>query len=299
MNYELHLLVYFAIYVIVALSLNIVVGYCGLITLSHASYFAIGAYACSLAMLKLHWAFFPATLLGVSISAVLSLALSIPSWRFKGDQFVLVSLVVQVVILSLLNNWTNPRFEFGTLQNLTNGSFGIVGIPRPSLFGTTLDTIPSMAILAVTLMLGCGLLAFLLKASPWGRLLKCIRDDELAARGLGKNVRMAKVQALAIACGMAAVAGALYATYVGYIDPSAAGIDQSILMLCYVIVGGVGNFRGPIVGVFVLLAIPEALRFAHVPDASAANLQLIAYGALLITLMHVRPQGLAGEYRIR
>src|ERR1044072_7147439 len=100
MNYVLHLLIYLAIYTIVTLSLNIVVGYCGLIALSHAGYFAIGAYACSLAVLKLHWSFFPAAFLGAGIAALLSLAVSLPAWRFKGDFFVLVSLTVQVVIFS-------------------------------------------------------------------------------------------------------------------------------------------------------------------------------------------------------
>lgn len=298
MNYALHLLIYLAIYAIVALSLNIVVGYCGLIALSHAGYFAIGAYACAIAMLKLHWNFFPAAGLGVVAAALLSLAVSLPAWRFRGDFFVLVSLAVQVVLFSLLNNWTKPGTDFGTLQNLTNGSFGIAGIPRPVLFGVSLDGMGGMAVLACGLALLCALVAWLLSISPWGRLLKCLRDDELAVRGLGKNVRAAKMQAFAIACGMAALAGALYAAYVGYIDPSSAALDQSILMLCMVIVGGAGNFRGPLVGALVLLAIPEGLRFAHVPDAAAANLRLIAYGLLLVLLMHFRPQGIAGEYRV-
>jgi branched-chain amino acid transport system permease protein len=298
MNYVLHLLIYLSIYAIVALSLNIVVGYCGLLALSHAGYFAIGAYAYSLAVLKLQWNFFPAALLGVGVAALLSLAVALPSWRFKDDFFVLVSLSAQVVIFSLLNNWTKPGTDFGTLQNLTNGSFGISGIPRPVFFGVTLDGMAGMAILAGALALFCALIAYLLAISPWGRLLKSIRDDELAARGLGKKVRLAKLQAFAIACGMAALAGALYASYVGYIDPSSAALDQAILMLCMVIVGGAGNFRGPLVGAFVLLAIPELLRFAHVPDAAAANVRLIAYGVLLVLLMHFRPQGIAGEYRV-
>jgi branched-chain amino acid transport system permease protein len=129
-------------------------------------------------------------------------------------------------------------------------------------------------------------------------LLKALRDDELAARGLGKNTRIAKVQVFAIASGMVAVAGALYAAYVGYIDPSAASLDESVLFICMVIVGGVGNFRGPLVGALMLLAIPEALRFLAIPDAIAANLRLMAYGVLLVVMMHFRPQGLAGNYRI-
>ncbi len=164
--------------------------------------------------------------------------------------------------------------------------------------GIKLDTLGSIAAISLVLAGACAFFSWILLSSPWGRLLKAMRDDELAARGLGKNVHLAKVQVFAVACGMAAVAGAIYASYVSYIDPSAASLDESILMLCMVIVGGAGNFRGPIVGAFILLAIPEILRFAHIPDAVAANIRLMAYGLLLVIMMHFRPQGLAGEYRI-
>jgi len=97
---------------------------------------------------------------------------------------------------------------------------------------------------------------------------------------------------------MVAIAGAIYAAYVSYIDPSAANLNHSILMLCMVIVGGVGNFWGPLVGAAVLVAIPEVLRFMFIPDAYAANIRLLLYGLLLVVMMHFRPQGLAGNYPI-
>jgi branched-chain amino acid transport system permease protein len=298
MSYFLHLFIYFNINAIVALSLNLLMGYCGLLTLAHAGYFALGSYAYALATVKLGWGFFPAVGLGVVLAAVMSLAISLPAIRFKGDFFVLVSLAVQTLLFSLLYNWSTPGAEIGTWQNLTNGSFGISNIPRPNLWGWQLDSIESMAGLAFVTAILCGAIVWLLLSSPWGRLLKVIRDDELAARGLGKNTKLAKIQAVAIACGLAAVAGALYAAYVNYIDPSTASLDESILMTCMVLVGGVGNFRGPLVGAFVLLAIPEALRFAAIPDAVAANIRLGLYGLLLVVMMRFRPQGIAGDYRI-
>jgi branched-chain amino acid transport system permease protein len=298
MSYFLHLFIYFNINAIVALSLNLVMGYCGLLTLAHAGYFALGSYAYALATVKLGWGFFPAMGLGVVLAAVMSLAISLPAIRFKGDFFVLVSLAVQTLLFSLLYNWSTPGAEIGTWQNLTNGSFGISNIPRPNLWGWQLDSIESMAGLAFVTAILCGAIVWLLLSSPWGRLLKVVRDDELAARGLGKNTKLAKIQAVAIACGLAAVAGALYAAYVNYIDPSTASLDESILMTCMVLVGGVGNFRGPLVGAFVLLAIPEALRFAAIPDAVAANIRLGLYGLLLVVMMRFRPQGIAGDYRI-
>lgn len=296
MKYLLHLLIYFNIYSILALSLNLVVGYCGLLTLAHAAYFAVGGYVYALSTLKFGWGFLPAAALAMLVGAGLSLAVSVPAWRFRGDFFVLVTLAVQTFLFSLLYNWSNTESLPGTWSNLTNGPLGLAGISRPVVFGFKLEGIGSFATLATLLLFATGAVFRLLKASPWGRLLKSMRDDELVARGLGKNVRLAKVYVLAIACASAALAGTLYASYVTYIDPSSASLDQSILMLCMLLVGGAGNFRGPLVGAAVLLAIPELLRLVHLPDALAGNVRLLAYGLLLVVMVHVRPQGLAGEY---
>lgn len=299
MNYALHLLIYLCIYGILALSLNLVVGYCGLMTLAHAAYFAVGAYAYSLLSLNLHWGFVPAAMAGMVIAMVLSLVVSLPAWRFKGDLFVMVSLAVQALIFSLLQNWTSSDAPLGSWQNLTNGSFGIPGVPKPTLFGFQTGTLPEYVLLSLVTLSICCFIVWRLVNSPWGRLLKCLRDDELAARSLGKNTRKAKLEAFSFACGLAAVAGALYAGYVGYVDPSAASLDESILMLCMVIVGGVGNFKGPLVGAAVLIALPEILRFAHFPDNLAANMRLLIYGMLLVIMAHFRPKGLAGDYRFK
>ncbi|MCI0348090.1 MAG: branched-chain amino acid ABC transporter permease, partial [Acidobacteriales bacterium] len=274
------------------------VGYCGLLSLAHAGYFAVGSYAYALATLKLGWGLVPSLGLGVGLAAVLSLALSLPAWRFRGDFFVMVSLAVQALLFSLYYNWSQPGAEPGTLTNLTNGPFGLAGIPKPSLPFFKVDSLTGIALLCLVLAILCGLICWRLLSSPWGRLLKAMRDDELALRSMGKNVRRAKMEVFAISCGMVAVAGALYASYVSYIDPSTASLNESILMLCIVLVGGVANLRGPLVGALVLLAIPELLRFAQIPDALAANVRLMVYGLALVLMMHFRPQGIAGEYRI-
>jgi branched-chain amino acid transport system permease protein len=298
MNYLLHLLIYFDIYLIVALSLNLVVGYCGLLTLAHAGYYAVGAYAYALLALNLGWGFVPATIAGMVIAGVLSLAVSLPSWRLKGDFFVLASLAVQALIFSALYNWSSADAPLGSWRNLTNGPFGITGIPRPTVLGWSPTSMLEFAIFASAIAALCAWLLARLKNSPWGRLLMAMREDELAARGLGKNTRLAKVQAFAISGAMVAIAGALYAGHVRYIDPSSASLDESILMLSMVIVGGLGNFRGPIVGAAVLILLPEALRFLALPDAQAANLRMLIYGLLLVLMMHFRPQGIAGKYRL-
>ena len=298
MNYFIHLLIYLDIYVIVALSLNLVVGYCGMLTLAQAAYFAVGGYAYALLALKFGCGFLPAVAVAALISALLSLAVSLPAWRLKGDFFVLASLAVQALIFSVIYNWFDPNAPIGSWKNLTNGPFGITGIPKADVIGLSLKNSVSFAWLATGMAALCGFVVWRLKSSPWGRVLVSMRDDELAARGLGKNTRFLKVQAIAISCGLTAIGGALYAAHISYLDPTAASLDESILMLSMVIVGGVGNFRGPLVGAFVLIALPELLRFAHMPDAIAANLRLAIYGLLLVLMMHFRPQGLSGEYRL-
>lgn len=299
MEYALHLLIYIGIYLIVALSLNLVVGYCGLLTLAHAGFYAIGAYAYAIVSLKLGWEFLPAACVGALIAGVLSLAVSLPSWRLRGDFFVLASLAAQTLIAAILYNWSSTDAPFGTWSNLTNGPLGITAIPGPKLLGFSMRSPVSMALFTSVISGICILILWRLKHSPWGRLLLAVRDDELAARGLGKNTRLAKIQAFAISGALVAVAGSLYASYVHYIDPSSASLDDSILMLSMVIVGGLGNFMGPVVGAVVLVILPEILRFLDLPVTHAANLRLLIYGALLVAFMHLRPQGIAGNYRMK
>jgi len=289
MNYIYHLLIYLDLYIIIAISLNLLMGYSGLFQVAHAAYYGIGAYTTALLMVKLGWNFIPAIMLSIITSAFLSLLVSFPAWRLKGDYFVMLSLAVQVAIYSMLYNWID----------LTNGPFGITGIPRPEILGYKFDTIGDMAILATFFTAFSGIIAFILLRSPWGRALKAMRDDELAARGLGKNTRMLKLQAFLIACAMVSVAGSLYASYVSYIDPTSFTLDESILMISMVIIGGTGNLKGPVVGAFILIAIPEVLRFINIPDTIAANVRLLVYGLLLITMVHLRPQGIAGQYRFK
>lgn len=299
MTYFLHLLIFFSIYAILALSLDLVVGYCGLLTLAHAVYFAVGGYSYAIATMTFGWGFLPAAAFAMLVGGLLSLAISLPAWRFQKDLFVLVTLAVGTLLYGIVYNWSDTKWPPGTLRNLGNGSLGLAGIVKPTLFGKRLETTSAMALLSSLLLLASGFTFWRLKRSPWGRLLKSMRDDELAARALGKNVRLTKVYALAVACAFAALSGTMYSSYVTFIDPSSASLDLSILLLCMLIVGGSGNFRGPIVGVAVLLAIPEALRLVDLSEAFADNLRLMIYGILLILMVHLRPQGLAGEYKLQ
>lgn len=286
MNYLLHILIMISIYTILSLSLNLPVGYTGLLSLAQAAFYGIGAYAVTLFMMQAGINFFVAIVLAIILSAILSLLVSYPSIRLRGDYFILASLAFQVIIFTILYNWID----------LTRGPYGIPGIPRPELFGIIFDSLPKFFALSGGMAIGVLLIAKRLYFSPFGLVLKAIREDELSAISIGKNVRKFKILAFAINSGLAAIAGALYAVYVTYIDPTSFNLEESIFILSVVIVGGSGNLKGPIIGTLLMILLPEGLRFLGIPDNVAANVRQIIYAMILILLMRFRPQGLAGEY---
>ena len=287
MTYLLHIAVMINIYVILSLSLNLIVGMGGMMSLCHAAFYGIGAYIGTLVMIHWGWSFFPAMILAVSGTALLSLVISIPSLRLKGDYFVLGSLGFQSIVFVILYNWTD----------VTRGPFGIPGIPSPNVFGFEIRGLPIWFAFSTIVMLASVVLMAVIMHSPFGRTLKAIRDDEIAAGSLGKNVPWFKIRTFALAAGFAAVAGMLFSGYMRYIDPTSFTIMESVFILSIIIIGGAGNLQGPIIGAIVLVVLPELLRFLGMPDAIAANMRQVIYGLAIIMLIRWRPQGLLGNYK--
>jgi branched-chain amino acid transport system permease protein len=287
MSYLLHILIMVNIYAVLALSLNLLVGYAGLISICHAAFYGIGAYTGTLLMVEVGLGFWPALLLAVLATVLLSLMISVPALRLSGDYFVLASLGFQVIVFTVLYNWTD----------LTRGPYGISGIPQPSFWGLEIGSPMAYFFFTGTIALVCVGLLHLIGQSPFGRILKAIREDEMAASALGKNISHFKITAFAIAAGFAAVPGVLFAGYMHYIDPTSFTIMESIFILSIIIIGGTGNTVGPLLGTVLLLFLPEALRFLGMPDAIAANMRQVIYGLVLIVMLRFRPQGLRGEYR--
>lgn len=299
MNYAAHLVTLFGIYALAATSLNLVVGYLGLLSLAHAVFVALGAYAFGVLSVAHGWPWFPATLAGMALAALVSVPLALAADRYKGGFFILVSLTFQVAMISLMRNAYTPGETLGSIGNLTNGLFGVAEIPRPSLLGVALDTPVSYALFSLSVcMLGVALCAQLLH-SPWGRLLVTLRDDELAARSLGKPARTARLQVFALSGMLGAVAGSLLAGYLSYTDAQLAGLDECILLLAMVVVGGAGNLRGPLLGAAALIAVPELLRLVGMTGSTGAHLRVLLYGAFLLLVIALRPQGIAGSWRLR
>jgi branched-chain amino acid transport system permease protein len=287
-EYILHIAVLVTIYATLAMSLDLVVGHTGLLSIAHAAFYGIGAYTS--ALLSIHFQVpFPIALAGAMTAGILvSFAVSVPALRLRDEYFVIATFAFQVIIFSVFNNWIE----------VTRGPLGIPGIPPPTLFGWRLGTKPEMLVLGLTVLGITYLIVRRLSASGFGRVLRAIREDESFAQSLGKNTVRFKVIAFTISAALAALAGSLYAHYITYIDPTTFTVMESILIVSMVIIGGAGSHLGAIVGAVVLTVMPELLRFVGLPAPVAANVREIIYGALLVLMMLVRPQGLLGAYRL-
>jgi branched-chain amino acid transport system permease protein len=287
MTYVVHVLITLEIYAILSLSLNLITGYAGMFSLAHAAFYGIGAYVNTLLVMRLGFGMVPALISSIALAMLSSLPISIPSSRLKGDYFLLASLGFQIIVYHILLNWVS----------LTKGPYGITGIPRPQLGGIRFEDLPSFLIISSFLAAVCVLLLVLTAHLPFGRALKAIREDELAAAAVGKNVVRFKVTALAIAAGFAAVAGVIFSGYMRFLDPSSFTVMDSVFIISILIIGGAGNFFGPLLGTLIMVSLPEVLRLLNIPGSVAPNLRQIIYGLLIILILRLRPQGLAGNFR--
>jgi branched-chain amino acid transport system permease protein len=285
-DYLLHLLIVACVYALLAASLDLLVGQIGLLSVAHASFYGLGSYCSALLAVRVGFSFLPALAAATLFAGVMSFLVSLPSLRLRGDYFVVATLGFQLIVLSVLNNWVE----------VTRGPLGIANIPQPAFAGLVIQTRVGMTVLAVIVALLGYLFIKRVVSSPFGRVLRGIREDEIFVETLGKNTFQFKVTAFAVSAALAGSAGALYAHYISYIDPTSFTVAESILVLSMVIIGGAGNPWGPLLGAVVLVTLPEALRFIGLPSSVAANIRQIFYGALLILMMIARPRGLVGRY---
>ena len=288
MEYFIHLAIIIAIYIILSVGLNLVVGYTGLLSITHAAFYGLGAYAATLLTMRAGLNFFVALPVAVIITAAISLLIGLVLSKFRDDYYALVALGFNVIVFSVLLNW----------QKLTHGPLGIAGIPRPRLGSFVFQNNFWFLLLTIALAILVYLGARYITRSSLGRVLRAIREDETAAQVFGYNTKYFKLTIFVISAGMAAVAGALFATYITFIEPAAFTVDESIFILALTILGGLANLRGSVLGAVIMMLLPELLRFVGMPDDIAAQMRQVIYGVILVALMFYRPQGLWGEYRL-
>lgn len=288
MEYLIHLTILFAIYAILGMSLNLVVGYTGLLSVTHAAFYGVGAYTTAIFLTKSGVGFFSSLILGIAIAVAVSFLIGVVLSKFKGDYYALGTFGFNTIVFAVFLNW----------QNLTGGSLGIPGISRPELFGINFANNFNFLILALIFLVLIYFVSRFVANSSFGRALKAIREDETAIAVFGYNTLYFKLVIFVISAAMAAVAGSLFASYITFIDPSGFQLTESMFILAIIILGGLANLRGSILGALFLILLPEILRFVGFPSDIEAQMRQVVYGIILILLMLYRPQGLMGEYKL-
>ena len=285
MDYVLYVTSLVAVYGVLTVSLNLVVGYTGVLSVAHAAFMGIGAYTTALLLVDGGVNFFFTLPVGVAIAGAVSAALAASTLRLKGDYYIIGSFGFQVIMYSIFLNWIG----------LTKGPFGIRSIPKPRAFGFAFDDPARFAMLALAFLGVCLWVARRVGESPYGKVLRAIREDEVGAASIGKDVRRYKVSIFVVSAMLASIGGSLYAGLISYVDPFAFTVNESIFLQALVIIGGAGNVYGSVVGAAVLIVLPEVLRFFDVPASVASPIREILYGTLMILFLRFRPKGLLPE----
>lgn len=275
MEYILHLLILICIYTILSQSLSLVAGYSGQISLAHAGFYGIGAYTAALMAVNFGTPSILNLVIALFISGIIAFIVAKVAVKTVDDYYVVITLGIQVVIYSIMNNW----------QSVTNGPLGISGIPAISLYGVPLESKWAFLALSVVLTALVWFILHNIMKSPFGRVLRALSEDEIYTDSLGKNVGQAKVVSFVISGMLASIAGVLYANYISYIDPTSFTLDESIFILSIVIIGGMRNLKGVFLAAVFLVLLPEALRFVGMPSSIAANMRQIVYGIALIIVV--------------
>lgn len=287
--YQVDVLTQAASYSLFAVGLNVVVGLAGLLDLGYVAFWAIGAY--TMAILSgagpLHfanltpWAILPLGILAAMTAGVL---LGFPVLRLRGDYLAIVTLGFGEII----------RITASNLDGITRGAKGIFGIPHPAIGRYDFGNSPTPYFYLTLAMLGLAVFVITnLNRSRIGRAWIAIREDEIAAEAMGVNTFRMKLWAFAFGASTAGAAGVINASRINFVGPDSFQIIVSILVLCMVVLGGMGSMIGPIVGAAAIVIIPEALR-----DYVPAGVRFMVFGAILVVMMIFRPQGLVPSRRV-
>jgi branched-chain amino acid transport system permease protein len=280
MDYLASMGVLIGIYVILATSYNLIIGYGGLNTIAHPIFFALGAYTAALLGIETALPAVVCIAAGIGVAVVASVALAMTTLRVSGDYLLIASLGFQLGLLQAINN-----LEFaGGPSGLSNIPMTLGGPARSWLWLVITAAVAALVIWLVRRSM----------AGPFGRAVRAMRDDEEACAALGRSLFAMKVVIFAVGCGAAGLAGGMYAYYFQYISPEQFSIAQSATILTMVVLGGIGTVWGPVVGAFVLVALPQAITFLQLPSSLVGPLHGLIFTSLVIVFLFLRPHGLVG-----
>ena len=276
-DYVIDVAIISGIYIILALGLNVVVGFAGLLNLGFVAFYAIGAYSYALLNTRLGLGFWSCLPISVFLTVISGFLLAFPALRLKGDYLAVVTLGFGEIVRIILNNW----------DSFTKGPNGISGISSPSLYGISMARLSSYYYLVLFFVVVSAFVMRRVKNSKIGRAWIAIREDEIASSAMGVNVLMYKLYAFAFGAFWAGLAGCLFVAKMRFVSPESFTFTESVLILCMVILGGLGSIAGVILGAVILVFLPEVLREVQI-------YRMLALGAGLVFLMVFRPQGLFG-----
>src|SRR5574337_507123 len=274
-RYYIDVLTQVGIYATLALGLNIVVGLAGLLNLGYIAFYAVGAYAYGLLATRVGFSFWEVLPLGAVLAAVFGVVLGFPALRLRGDYLAIVTLGFGEMIRIVLNNW----------DSVTGGPNGIIGIPRPRLFGFTFSQPIHYYYLILAVVLLTIFVVDRLNQSRLGRAWTAMRDDEVAAEAMGIDLVKTKLLAFGLGATWAGFAGVFFAGKMTFISPESFTFFESVIVLCMVVLGGMGSVPGVILGAALLLILPEMMR-------QFALYRMLVFGAAMVGMMIVRPKGL-------
>jgi len=276
-KYILHILITSEIWVILSLSMDLLMGYAGQVSMAHGAIYGIGAYVSALLCLNFGFSFWITLPMATLLSMIFGFLIGLPSFRATGIYFVIVTMGFGLVFYDIFNNW----------MEVTRGPMGLKNIPVPDFFyGFTFTSKRSYYYLVFVFMFFTMYLMKRLTGSSWGRAFVAIREDEVLAKSMGINIWKYKTIAMTISCGITGMAGVLYAHYINFIDPISFGLLPCINMIIMPVVGSMGTFIGPILGATLLVILPEALRVA-------TELREVFYGFMLLFFLLFMPRGMS------
>jgi branched-chain amino acid transport system permease protein len=277
-TYPLRILDTILLYAILGLGLNIVVGYAGLLDLGYIAFYAIGAYTYALLssdQLGIHLPFGVVLPIGAGLAGIAGVLLGIPVLRLRGDYLAIVTLGFGEIIRILVNN----------LDGLTNGPQGIPRIDPPHLFGFTLETPQDFLFLLTGMLVVVFLFVWRIQDSALGTALSAVREDQDAARGCGIDTTRVKLAAFAFSAMIGGAGGVVFAAMQRFVSPESFTFWESLVIVLVIVIGGLGNLFGALLGATLLILIPEVLR-------AYADYRLLLYGIALVLVILARPRGL-------
>ncbi len=292
----------FAIWAILAVSLNLVVGFTGLLSIGHIGFFGIGAYSTAIltsdaayeqlrteAIPTFAWPFFAALPVSVVVAGLVAILVGVAFNRFRDDIYVLVSFGFAIIVYNIFLNW----------RTLTRGPFGIHQIPRPEIGGWVFDGELEFLALALAFLAVVVLVSWFIVSSSFGRVLTAIREDEQAIEVFGYRATHYKLAIWVVSAMMAGLAGGLFSSWTSFIDPNSFILLESVLLVSIVILGGLASIRGSLMGAMAFVLLEEGMRFLpFIPNEFVGQARQVVLGVLLVALMLLRPQGLAGRFKL-